>query len=164
VVLAYAQRFGSLALVETGTLRGDMVEATRNAFQRIWSIELDSDLHAAAATRFRDYPQVSIVHGDSATALPEIVTGESRPILFWLDGHWSGGDTARGDLDTPVLAELTAILARRNGDDVILIDDARLFGTGDYPTISAVRAMIRATWPDWNVEVRDDIIRAHRPG
>lgn len=141
-----------------------MVEATRKSFQHIWSIELDKDLHAAAAQRFREYPHVSMVHGDSATALPEILRAEPQPILYWLDGHWSGGKTARGSLDTPVFTELTDILVRGNADDVILIDDARLFGRGDYPTFATVEAMIKARWPEWQVDVRDDIIRAHRPG
>ena len=41
VVLAYASRFGPRLFIETGTLHGDMVEATRDAFEHVWSIELD---------------------------------------------------------------------------------------------------------------------------
>jgi hypothetical protein len=164
VVLTFASRFNLRLLIETGTLRGDMVEATRDAFQHIWSIELDDALYAAAAERFRAYPNVTIVHGDSATALPEIVRDQPEPILYWLDGHWSGGITARGSVDTPLLAELTAILGRGNGNDVILIDDARLFGTGDYPSLKHVASMVKDKQPGWKVEARDDIVRVHRPG
>lgn len=164
VVLSYASRFGLRLLIETGTLRGDMVEATRGAFERVWSIELDEALYEAAAERFRAYPNVTIVRGDSATSLPEIVRDQPEPILYWLDGHWSGGVTARGSVDTPLLAELTTILARGNARDAILIDDARLFGTGDYPTLKKVAAMVQAKQPAWKVEARDDIVRVHRPG
>ena len=164
VVLTYASRFGLRLFIETGTLRGDMVEATRDAFQHVWSIELDQALCDAAAERFRAYPQVSIVQGDSATTLPEIVKDQTEPILYWLDGHWSGGVTARGSLDTPLLAELTTVLARGNANDVILIDDARLFGTGDYPSVKEVASMVAARQPTWKVEARDDIVRVHRPG
>lgn len=164
VVLAYASRFGPRLFIETGTLHGDMVEATRDAFEHVWSIELDEALWNAAVERFRAYPQVTIVHGDSATALPEIVRDQADPILYWLDGHWSGGVTARGSLDTPLLAELTTVLARGNANDVILIDDARLFGTGDYPSLKQVAAMVAARQPAWKVAARDDIVRVHRPG
>jgi hypothetical protein len=164
VVLQYARRFGSLVFIETGTLHGDMIEATRNGFQHLWSIELDTPLYEAAVKRFQAYPHVTIVNGDSAIALPELLPEVSGPILYWLDGHWSGGVTARGSMDTPLLAELTAIIARGNDRDVILIDDARLFGTGDYPTLKKVAAMLTRKWPDWIVEARDDIVRAHRPG
>ena len=164
VVLACARRFGLRLFIETGTLHGDMVEATRDAFEHVWSIELDEALWKAAVERFRAYPQVSIVHGDSATALPEIVRDQAQPILYWLDGHWSGGVTARGSLDTPLLAELTTILARGNANDAVLIDDARLFGTGDYPSLKQVAGMVAARQPTWKVEARDDIVRVHRPG
>ena len=47
---------------------------------------------------------------------------------------------------------------------MILIDDARLFGTGDYPSLKQVAAMVAARQPAWKVEARDDIVRVHRPG
>lgn len=72
----------------------------------------------------------------------------------------AGGITARGNLDTPVLAELTAILAREDDNDVILIDDAREFGKGDYPRIDAVAELIVSRRPGRHFEVRNDIIRA----
>ena len=46
-------------------------------------------------------------------------------IVFWLDGHWSGGVTAGEDDECPLLDELGAIKHRRG--DIIMIDDARLF-------------------------------------
>lgn len=36
---AYGKRFGLKVLLETGTYRGDMVEAMKKTFQRIYSIE-----------------------------------------------------------------------------------------------------------------------------
>lgn len=162
VVQGYARQFGLLALVETGTYLGEMVEASRKNFQRIWSVELDDALYEAASERFRSYPHITIAHGDSSQILPDIVRNEAGPILFWLDGHWSGGITARGSRDTPIVAELATILDRPGESDVILIDDAREFGQGDYPTIETLAKMITAKRTSWHFEVRDDIIRAHR--
>ena len=46
---------------------------------------------------------------DLIRRVPELVRQLDGPALFWLDGHYSGGDTAKGELDTPVSAELESI-------------------------------------------------------
>jgi hypothetical protein len=95
---------GLESFVETGTYRGDTVEAVRSMFRSVWSVELSHDLAAAASERFAAAPNVQIVEGDSGEALPGILRDLRGPTLFWLDGHWCGGDTARGDTETPLLA------------------------------------------------------------
>lgn len=162
VILDYARRFRTPVLIETGTYLGDTVEAVRDTFKRVWSIEIDDQLFEDAVRRFAAYEHVTILHGDSAQMLPAVLAKETGPVAFWLDGHWSGGITARGETDTPIVAELRTILARVGPDDVILIDDARDFGTGDYPTIRVVEAMIGEARPRWHFEVKTDIMRAHR--
>lgn len=163
VVFDYARRFGIGQLIETGTLHGDMIEACRRRFARIWSIELSPQLAAAAQARFQSWPHVAIVQGDSAAVLPELLPRVQGPCVFWLDGHFSGGVTARGEVDTPIMAEIATILGRGEAGDVLLIDDARLFGKGDYPTLAAVRSSVEGFQPARQVMVRDDIIRIHRP-
>lgn len=162
VVRSYARRFRTPVLVETGTYLGQMVRRVRRSFKRIWSVELDDALFARASELFQSETHINIVHGDSSAVLPEILRAEAGPILFWLDGHWSGGVTARGNLDTPIIAELSAVLSRSGDRDVILIDDAREFGKGDYPSLSTVKAMIKEKRPRWQVEIRNDVLRAHR--
>ena len=48
-------------------------------------------------------------------------------------------------------------------DHVVLIDDARLFGSGDYPTVDELAADVQGARPEWSVAVEDDIIRIARP-
>jgi hypothetical protein len=82
--------------------------------------------------------------------------------LFWLDGHYSGGITAKGPLDTPIVKELDSILNHSVTGHVILIDDARCFvGENDYPTIDELREILHTERPRWVFEVKDDIIRIH---
>ena len=69
---------------------------------------------------------------------------------------------ARGDLKTQVLEELDAILGRP-WPDVVLVDDARCLGQGDYPSIDGIRAIVADRRPGWSVSVADDIIRIHGP-
>lgn len=154
-----ADRFGLQTLVETGTYYGDMVEAMKRRFSRIYSIELSKELCERAAKRFRGDRHVSIIHGDSGAELGKLVRRIEQPALFYLDGHYSGGMTAQGARDTPIYEELAHILDhdRRH---VIVIDDARCFGRdSDYPSIEELRQFVRSRRPGAEIEIEDDSIR-----
>lgn len=161
IIRSYAQRFGLQTMIETGTFVGDTPAAVHADFERIFTIELDPRLSAAARHRFRRQSNITVIHGDSGLILDELAPSLPDPVLFWLDGHWSGGVTARGTEDSPVLRETSAVVHRNAPGDVLLIDDARLFGTGSYPSIELMRRVILERREDWEVYVKNDIIRAH---
>jgi hypothetical protein len=147
-IAALAREYGADVLVESGTLHGDMPYAMRNHFRTIFSIELSNELHAIAAQRLRGYPHIHLLHGDSGQVLAEWVPRLNGRAVFWLDGHYSGGITAKGALETPIVQELTAVLMansnRPNNEHLILIDDARCFdGTNNYPTFSHLEDLVR---------------------
>jgi hypothetical protein len=80
--------------------------------------------------------------------------------LFWLDGHYSGGVTGIGSLETPIIKELQTIfnhpLSKKH---VILIDDARLFnGTRDYPKIEELQVFVKTQKENLEFYVENDII------
>jgi hypothetical protein len=161
-VRAYGKRFALDTLVETGTYLGDMVQNTKDAFARIISIELDERLCARARRRFARFAHITILQGDSAEILPQVLAGIDRPSLFWLDAHYSAGITTSGPLDTPIVSELRAILSHRVPNHVILIDDARVFdGRNGYPEIPILRRFLLDRRPGWHWEVQDDIMRFH---
>lgn len=151
------------ALVETGTYYGDMLAALRGDFQALHSIELSPRLARRARRRFAGDDAVTIHEGDSGVLLPAVLRGLGRPAVLWLDGHYSGPLTARGAVDTPLLAELEAALALGTADDVILIDDARLLGTPPYPSSAEVERLVAARRPEWSVHLESDVLVAHRP-
>jgi hypothetical protein len=160
VVLEHGAPLGRGLLVETGTWHGDMVEAMRRPFRRVVSIELDAALADAARRRFRGVGNVEILQGDSATVLPRVLADLKEPAVFWLDGHFSGGDTARAATDTPIRQELEQVLSHPVARHVLLIDDADLFtGAGDYPSVEEVRETAERLRPGSTVEVADGIIR-----
>jgi hypothetical protein len=141
----HADRYGLHTLVETGTFRGGTIEALRDRFARIYSIELDDTLYERARRRFADVPHVTILHGDSALMLPTVLAMLGEPALFWLDGHYSGPGTAKGRRETPIEEEIRAVLAHPVAGHVILVDDARVFGSWpDYPTIDEFRRLVAA--------------------
>jgi hypothetical protein len=156
----YQQKYGYTTLIETGTFYGDMVEAQKKRFKKVISIELGVDLFKRAQKKFHNDKNVVIVNGDSSKALIPIVEDLKEPAIFWLDGHYSSGDTARGNKDCPVFEELDAIFAGRKFNHVLLIDDARCFiGENDYPTIDKLTEYIKDRNDSYLLEVKDDIIR-----
>jgi hypothetical protein len=158
VVRDYARRFGANILIETGTFRGDMVHAMLADFAVIHTIELSPALAHAARARFSGDAHVSVHEGDSSAVLPGLLAKINEPCLFWLDGHSSGGETALGSIQSPILAELATILRHAVGNHVILVDDAREFAHGKgYPSLQRVQRLIQPRYAHFTVT--DDIIR-----
>ena len=155
VISEFREKFGLKILVETGTYLGEMVNAKKHEFAKIYSIELAEIFYLRAKKRFAQYPQITILEGDSASVLAGLCGSLDQPVLFWLDGHYSGGLTARSEQDTPVAREISNILANIKQRFVILIDDARLFvGTNGYPTLEELEKQVKNQLPNSLMEVR----------
>lgn len=165
IVSGYASSFGVTTLIETGTFFGDMLYGVRDLFQVIISIELNPDFWRRAKERFRAYPHIEILQGDSGELLPKVLSNVTSRCLFWLDGHYSGGSTAKGHAETPIVPELDTIFRHNIKNHVILIDDARCFdGTHDYPKLEELREMVALNRPDYAFSVLNDVIRIHPQG
>jgi len=160
VLRDYSKRYGLRILVETGTYLGDMVEAMRADFDRIYSIELSKDLYEKAKVRFHGVNKIDLIHGDSGSELKRVVNKIRHPALFWLDGHYSDGVTSRGAKDTPVYEEVHHIFDSDDIGHVIIIDDARCFGRDPaYPSIEELSKFIRSKRSNVDITVQDDSIR-----
>ncbi|MES1975768.1 MAG: hypothetical protein V4472_25200 [Pseudomonadota bacterium] len=160
VLRDYGEEWHLDVLIETGTHTGDTPAALTDAFDRIYTIEIDLATHEAACQRFAG-TNVTCLLGDSTDVLPDVLDLlDDSPALFWLDGHASGGP--RGAKDTPIVEELAAIFAT-DVPHVVLVDDARLFGgmsgagEWDWPHINKIRVIAASASYDFAVE--DDIIR-----
>lgn len=159
IVKAYLDRFGIRRFVETGTYKGDTLAFIAKAGIPCTSIELSTKLYEAARERFRECTNVDLVYGDSAEKLPLILERIEEPVLFWLDGHYSAGETALGSSHTPISKELQAILDHPIKRHVILIDDARCFvGLNGYPHIDELLRDVRMNG-NYAAETSTDIIR-----
>lgn len=164
IIEHYRRLFDLDTLVETGTYLGDTVEFFRARCARIFSIELSEEYARNAQQRFRAFKHIEILQGDSGVLLGEVLKRLKRPALFWLDGHYSGGRTAKSARDTPIASELKSIFAHPLETHVILIDDARLFdGAGDYLSLAAFRDNLRQERPGYTMLVENDIIRCCPP-
>ncbi len=132
-------------VVETGTFLGDMAIFLSEHGYEVVTIELDAKLAALARLRFGGNTRIRLVEGDSGARLPAVVEKLDRPALFFLDAHYSGPGTGKGDIETPISAEIDLILSRAPRGSVVAIDDARCFGTApDYPPLEEFIGALRA--------------------
>jgi hypothetical protein len=152
------EKNGARMLIETGTYTGEMVFVQLRHFDEIASIELADYYYERAVRRFRRYPKVHLYHGDSAVMLHEVVRQVNGPAVFWLDGHYSGGLTAKGATECPLFGELDAILPAR-WPHILLIDDAHCFvGANDYPTLAELQEYLKRREIRHTFFVKDNII------
>lgn len=162
VVKEFQSFFKAKEFIETGTFTGEMVDAVKDVFPSIKTVEVDKRLARRAKKTFKKYPHIEILQGDSADIFPCIMKDKKVQSIFWLDGHYSGGITGKGEKDTPIMEELNEIF-KNYKNDVILIDDARLFNVDpNYPTIEMVIKLCQSFVKDINVQVINDIIRIYR--
>ena len=158
MILRTLKQYGPNIMVETGTLLGDMIAAMKHRFSQIYSIEISPELAHKAKQRFAADPHITIIENDSAIALRDLVPRLESVALFWLDGHYSGGNTGKGAKETPIMEELETIFAS-DLPHLIMIDDARCFGTEtDYPSLSELEAFIRSHRPDMYISIKNDCI------
>lgn len=118
--------------VETGTYQGDTTHMASLYFDKVYTIELEPNYAARARDRFKYYSQVTVLEGDSSKVLKELCPKLDKPVFFWLDGHFSGGDTAQGEKDCPLIEEVSIINELCIQPCVVVIDDVRLFNTNTY--------------------------------
>ena len=155
----YAKKYGLKILVETGTYYGDMVSAMKHIFDIIYSIELSRNLYELAGRRFKGVSNVVLIQGDSEVELGHLMNKINQSALFWLDGHYSAGVTAKGKKVTPIFEELGHILEGRDREHVIIIDDARCFGKEPgYPSIGEIAEYVKSKRANTTIETKNDSI------
>jgi len=113
--------------VETGVYLGEGIEEVKEHYKEIHAIELSDRWYTYNVEKFSGASNIHLHLGDSKTVLPKLLPLFNEPITIFLDAHFSGGSTAYGSEESPLLTEL-AILKTRPYDDIIVIDDCRLLG------------------------------------
>jgi hypothetical protein len=136
---------GSGVVVETGTLIGTSTDFFSNNFPIVHSIEPAEKFFNISKKKFLNRKNVFLYNLSSEDILDQILNDLKGDINFWLDGHYSGGETYKGKFECPIISELNIIENRLNNfqNIVILIDDVRLFGgihdsAKDYPQIRVI--------------------------
>jgi len=117
--------------IETGTHTGTTAFEMSKYFKRVDTIEIAKNLfdHCKSIKEQKQLTNVNLHLGDSSILLEKIFKNLKGESIFFLDGHYSHGITGRGNKDVPLLEELKTINSNYNYSSIIIIDDARLFGT-----------------------------------
>jgi hypothetical protein len=153
--------------VETGTFYGATTDFLAKKFVHVHSIEPSVDLFNLASLRFKG--RNVTLHNDVSENILKVLLPELQgDINFWLDGHYSEGNTFKGDKDCPVEDELNAIEANLNNFSKIsiLIDDVRCFLSKeanflDYPSIDYLVDWARKNKFSWSIEHDIFIMKNH---
>lgn len=114
------------SFIETGTYLGNTAYWSSQKFGQVITLEYSTEMYQQATQKYGNVENIKFLQGDSRVLLQEIVSSLKQPSMFWLDAHWSGGQTYGEEDECPLLEELEIINASPY-DHIILIDDARLF-------------------------------------
>ena len=147
--------------VEGGTFRGLTALAMSNIFKDVITIEKSERMFSLSSRKLDGISNIRLIKGDTRKWLPEI-TSQNKNILFWLDAHWSGGETYGHEDECPLLEELKTIFESQI-NCAILIDDARLFlappplphSLEQWPTFSEI---LKTLPPGWDLMAFEDVI------
>ena len=131
--------------------------------ETVFSIEPAKVFAIEAKEKFKSIRNVHIVEGTSEQNLNATLLAlnpdQLLDVSFWLDGHYSGGNTFLAEKECPILDELAVIETFLDKFEkiTILIDDVRLFSPsgsiiGGYPSLSFL-----VEWADkrklrWGIE------------
>lgn len=118
--------------IETGTFIGETLDNLRFYFKKLRSVELLQQFFDITTEKkiAQNWNNVELYLGDSSNLLSTMIEGLDNNVIFFLDGHRSGGVSSDINKDCPLLEELTIIKEQRSKyNDIIIIDDFRMFGT-----------------------------------
>ncbi len=145
--------------VETGTYRGDTTDFLSRFATHVYTIEPAAPLAARARLRFESRSTVTVIEGTSEAKLERVLGSIQGPVCFWLDGHYSAGETYRGTEDSPIRSELNVISKRLGLFPAVrvLVDDWRCFRPSGceyltYPWKGELVAWADANNLIWTVE------------
>lgn len=159
LIIRLAELFNLRTFVETGTCYGGTIIAVREYFDSVHSIELSGPCFVKASALLSGIPGVNLYFGSSGMLLKSVLEKATPgPILFWLDAHHSGGETAGADQEGygPLPDELETIFAMRP-DSLVLIDDVAP-NYIDHPQFKILKDS------DWQHQFLNGVAIAHRGG
>ena len=127
--------------VETGLGAGSSLDFARQfQFKKLYSVEIVEKLAKTGQRKFSIDNRVEVFCDESVAFLERLLpTIGEQSVFFFLDAHWPGLDfkiqhemSRDRDIALPVQKELNTISRLRNGRDVVVVDDLRIYMDGMF--------------------------------
>ena len=176
LALALRDAAGVKTFIETGTYKGATAKWAAGEFDKVVTIEwYRPRFRKTKAALSGEYKNVKFCNGDSRTRFQkERKLVKEDAVMLWLDAHWSGN--YEQSVGTPGECPLIQELAAVKSNDIVLIDDARLFRNPpprphdpeQWPNMRQIRAALpgryTVIWNDVIISVPlplAEIVRQH---
>jgi len=128
-IRALAHKTNSRVFIEAGTFLGNTAMRCSRNFERVITMELDPSLFRQAKVYLSRRRNVLCLEGDALKLFPSVLEmADVGDALVFLDGHFSGGVTAHGELAEPACEEIAVLAGYRAKINAMIIDDFRCFG------------------------------------
>jgi hypothetical protein len=115
------------SFIETGTYEGSTIFALEKCFDKLYTIEYSEKYYNNTKNKYNGN-KINFILGDSSVVFQTLLPTINDKCIFFLDGHWSSGDTGRSEKDCPLIEEVTHINNLFQNEAIIIVDDFRLFG------------------------------------
>lgn len=116
-----------ICFVETGTYLGETIFSVEQYFNKLYTIEFSEKYYNDTKMQYNGN-KIQFLLGDSSIVFETLLPNITDKTIFFLDGHWSSGDTGKSNKDCPLIEEITHINNLFKEEAIIIIDDFRLFG------------------------------------
>jgi hypothetical protein len=129
IISNFTQLQSIKSFYESGTYYGSTSIEMQPHFNQIITVEVSVNLYKNYHQKLSAFPNISHINGASEDILYDVLNINHNEFIFFLDGHYSSGDTGSSNIEVPLLEELNCInkLYKKNG--LIIIDDFNLFET-----------------------------------
>jgi hypothetical protein len=118
--------------IESGTYRGGTIFGMEKYFEKLYTVEISKNHYDETKSIYErgceGVPKINFYLGDSSIIFRELLPSIDEKAIFFLDCHWSAGDTGRGEKDCPLIEEIKCINKLFRNEAIIIIDDYSLFG------------------------------------
>ncbi len=144
-------------LIETGTYYGVCIDVCKDSFSKIISIEIGKKLYENAKKKYSKNNNIELYNGNSYLELNKILKNINERCVFWLDAHYSEGNTEKGELDCYLIEELKSIEKHHIKNHVIIIDNIECCEKliKDYPSISELINQINMINLNYNIKIEE---------
>ncbi|MGQ9818869.1 MAG: FkbM family methyltransferase [Candidatus Kapaibacteriales bacterium] len=165
LIVALQKRFNIENFVVVGTYLGETTLWASNYFKRVHSIEASSNYYRTVSRKLQNINNITLHLGISTNLLPNILSNLKGANLFYLDEHWTIGNTFFGDSECSVIPEIK-LISSYSENNFIFINNANMFisptlhlhNPSQWSTIDAIITSLQKQKTESHIVVYDDVI------